>query len=261
MTRTHKEFEMLCALAAVEQLSEMDRRDLKNHCLYCEYCRRRLTEAEAASQEYFLLFAARSKKTAALPSGAHNRFLRRASALGVPLSHASSRNSTNRLVLLPIGVFVIAVVTLFLCRELITSRDIPHDIQANNLSSARQISPAPLDLTTARAPASVSVSIPSKRSHTTERLTLQVSHVRYRTQFQFSTQLNLMNNIATSQEPRIFRLSHPVNWDTLHPIPSKTFALTSLPQLWADDDHSSRDKHIAHFDLPALFPKSNSKTQ
>ena len=258
MTRTHKEFEMLCALAAVEQLSEMDRRDLKNHCLYCEYCRRRLTEAEAVSQEYFLLFAARAGKTTALPSGAHDRFLRRASALGVPLSHDSSRNSTNRIVLLPIGVFVIAVVTLFLCRELITSRDIPHHIQANNLLSTRQISP---DLTTARAPSSVSVNRPSKRRHTTERLTLQVSHVRYRTQFQFSTQLNLMNNIVTSQEPLVFKLSHPVNWDILHPIPSRTFALTSLPQLWADDDHSSRDKHIAHFDLPALFPESNSKTQ
>ncbi|NUQ30379.1 MAG: hypothetical protein HOQ35_17940 [Acidobacteriaceae bacterium] len=80
--------------------------------------------------------------------------------------------------------------------------------------------------------------------------------MRYRTQFQFSTQLNLMNNIETSQEPLVFKLSHPA-----HPIPSKTFALTSLPRLWADDDRSSRDKHIAHFDLPALFPKSNSKTQ
>lgn len=261
MTRTHTEFEMLCALAAVEQVSEMDRRDLKNHCLYCESCRRRLTEAEAVSQEYFLLFAARAEKTTALPTGAHDRFLRRAAAFGIPLSHASLRNAANRLVLLPIGVFVIAVVTLFLCRALITSRDIPHDIQANILSSASQISPAPLDLTAARAPASAPVSIPSKRKRTTEGPALQISHMRYRTQFQFSTQLNLMNNIATSQEPLVFKLSHPVNWDTLHPIPSETFALTSLPQLWADDDHSSHDKHIAHFDLPALFPKSNGKTQ
>ncbi|QEE27646.1 hypothetical protein FTW19_06330 [Terriglobus albidus] len=262
MTGTHKEFEKLCALAAVEQLSEMDRRDLKNHCLYCEGCRRCLIEAEAVSQEYFFLFAARSEKTATLPSGAHDRFLRRASALGIPLSHASSRNLTNRLVLLPIGAFAIAVVTLFLCRALITSRDIPHDMQANNLSSTRQISQAPLDLTRARTPASVVASSPSKRRHTTERLTLQVSHVRYRTQFQFSPQLNLMDGITTSKEPLVFKLSHPANWDTLHPITIKTFALTSLPQLWADDDpSSSRDKHIAHFDLPALFPKSNGKTQ
>ena len=257
MTRTHKEFERLCALAAVEQLSEIDRRDLKNHCLYCECCRRRLTETEAVSREYFFLLTARSEKIAALPSGAHDRFLRRASALGIPLSHASSRNTTSRLVLLPIGVFVVAVVALFLGKAFSPSRDRPHDIQAN----ARNISAAPLHLATARTVASVSVSIPGKRRRTPERLFLQVSHVRYRTQFQFSPQLNLMNNIATSQEPPVFKLSHPVNWDTLRPSPGKTFALTSLPQLWPEDDPASRAKHIAHFDLPALFPKSNGKTQ
>lgn len=260
MTGTHKEFEMLCALAAVEQLSEMDRRDLKNHCLYCECCRRRLIEAEAVSQEYFLFFAGRFEKTATLPSGAHDRFLRRALALGISLSPASSRNPTNRLVQLPIGVFVVVVVALFLGKAHITFRELSHEVQRNTLPSTRQIPPAPL-FTTARAPASVSVSITCKRRHTTEKLTLQVNHVRYRTQFQFSPQLHLMNDIATSKEPLVFKLSHPVNWDTSQPITNKTFALSSLPQLWADDDSSTRDKRIAHFDFPALFPKNNGRTQ
>ena len=257
MTRAHKKFEMLCALAAVERLSEKDLQDLTNHCLCCECCRRRLAEAEAVSQEYFLLFADHSKKNTALPSGARDKFLQRASVLGIPLS---SGNSTNRLVQLPIGVFVVAVIALFLCKTLITSHDRPHDTPSNGLSSARTLPPPPLNLTNAGAPVAVSVRIPGKHRHTTERFALQVSHERYRTQFQFSPQLSLTRDIAISKEPLAFKLSLPVNWDTFRPIPGKTFALTSLPQLWPEDDPASRDKHIAHFDLPALFSK-NSKTQ
>lgn len=261
MMRTHKEFEMLCALAAVDQLSEKDLQELTNHCFGCECCRRRLAEMEAVSQEYFLLFAARREKTAALPPGAHDRFLRHASALGIPLSQVSPGKSTNRLMRLPIGAFVVAVIALFLCRTLTASHDLPRDIKSNVLSDARNISPALLHHATVTAPASISIRIPSRRRHATERLTLQVSHVRYRTQFQFAPQLNLTDDIAASKEPRVFKLSHSVNWETLRPIPGKTFALTSLPQLWPEDDPASRNKHIAHFDLPALFPKSNSKTQ
>jgi hypothetical protein len=162
---------------------------------------------------------------------------------------------------LPIGVFVVAVIALFLCRSLTTSHDLPRGIKPNHLSNARNISPAPLYHAAVDAPASISRRIPSKRRHATGRLALQVSYLRYRTQFQFSPQLNLSHDIATSKEPLVFKRSHPVDWDTLRPIPGKTFALTSLPQLWPEDAPSSRNKHIAHFDLPALFPKSSSKTQ
>lgn len=261
MRRPHAEFEMLCALAAVERFSEKDLEDLNNHCLHCEHCRRCLAEGEAVSQEYFFHFVSHSERTAALPSGAQDRFLRRASALGIPLSRASSGNSINRLVQLPIGVSVVAVIALFLCRILTTSHDLPRDIKPNGLSNTRNISPALLHHATVGAPASIAIRIPTKRRHATKKLVLQISHVRYRTQFQFSPQLNLTHDIATTKEPLVFKLSRPVDWDTLRPIPGKTFALTSLPQLWPEDHPASRNKHIAHFDLPALFPKSSSKTQ
>jgi len=258
MTRAHKEFEMLCALAAVDRLSEKDLQELTDHCFGCERCRRRLAEVEAVSQEYFLLLAERWEQTASLPSGAHDRFLWRASTFGI---QPASRNAGNGLMQLPVGVFVVAVIALFLCRIPITSHDPARDIKSNGLSNAGNTSSALPHHAPIGAPVPISVRIPSKRRHATERLPLQVSHVRYRTQFQLSPQLDLTHEIATSKEPLVFKLSHPVDWGTLRPIPGKAFALTSLPQLWPEDDLASRNKHIAHFDLPALFPKSNSKTQ
>ena len=50
MTRAHKKFEMLCALAAIERLSEKDLQELTDHRLSCKGCQRRLIETEAVSQ-------------------------------------------------------------------------------------------------------------------------------------------------------------------------------------------------------------------
>lgn len=82
MTRPHEEFEMLAALAAVNQLSDGEYPALEEHLESCASCRLHLAQMQAASHTWFSHHNTRQKKYG-LPAEVSERFSRRLSSLGI----------------------------------------------------------------------------------------------------------------------------------------------------------------------------------
>lgn len=108
MSRVHMEYEMLCAFAAVGQLSEAELNDLSEHVESCSSCHRRLAEMETASYTYFLRHAGKAKGVDT-PAGFQQRFEERAGSMGIPLRDITAALPGTRFISLALSVVLLTV--------------------------------------------------------------------------------------------------------------------------------------------------------
>jgi hypothetical protein len=81
----HKQFETMCALAAVGQLTASDLVRLRQHVEACADCQRRLSEFAQVSAQALILFGEKYSNRPGPPAGMTARFVSRARAEGIPL--------------------------------------------------------------------------------------------------------------------------------------------------------------------------------
>jgi hypothetical protein len=81
----HKQFEIMCALAAVGQINPSDLAELKQHSEDCIDCKRRLSEFAQVSAQALMLFGEKCSYKHRPPEGMTGRFVVRARAEGIPL--------------------------------------------------------------------------------------------------------------------------------------------------------------------------------
>ena len=84
MSRAHAEYEWLCGLDAVEQLSAEEANDLRDHTESCPSCHQRSIDMKMASYAYFTHHASNAER-ASLPAGMQERFEERAIRAGIPV--------------------------------------------------------------------------------------------------------------------------------------------------------------------------------
>jgi hypothetical protein len=96
----HKQFEIMCALAAVGQLHPSDLAELRRHVKDCADCRRRLSEFAQVSAQALIEFGEKRRDNHRLPAGMTARFVARAGAEGIPL-HKSAHSLPRQL--FPLG--------------------------------------------------------------------------------------------------------------------------------------------------------------
>ena len=96
MNRTHEEFEMLTAFAAINQLSDHESYALNEHLQSCASCQLQLAQMKAASFAYFSHHSARSSNRA-LPAAVSDRFSRKLTNLGISPSSLSIANPVRSL--------------------------------------------------------------------------------------------------------------------------------------------------------------------
>jgi hypothetical protein len=92
----HKHFEIMCAVAAVGQLSPSDLAELRRHVKDCADCRGRLSEFAQVSAQALLEFGEKRRHNHRLPAGMTARFVARARAEGIPL-HKSAHSLPREL--------------------------------------------------------------------------------------------------------------------------------------------------------------------
>lgn len=97
----HKQFEIMCALAAVGQLSPSDLAGLSQHVEACAECQRRLSEFAQVSAQALMLFGEKFGNSHRPPAGMTARFVTRARAEGIPLQ--TSADSQPREFLYSLG--------------------------------------------------------------------------------------------------------------------------------------------------------------
>jgi hypothetical protein len=85
----HRQFEIMCALAAVGQLSSSDLAGLSQHVEACADCQRRLSEFARVSAQALLLFGEKHSNSRRPPVGMTARFVTRARAEGIPLEKSA----------------------------------------------------------------------------------------------------------------------------------------------------------------------------
>ena len=85
----HKQFEIMCALAAVGQLSSSDLTGLSQHVEACADCQRRLSEFAQVSAQALLLFGEKYSNSPRPPVGMTARFVTLARAEGIPLQKSA----------------------------------------------------------------------------------------------------------------------------------------------------------------------------
>lgn len=85
----HKQFEIMCALAAVGQLNPSDLAGLRRHAEQCADCQRRLSDFAQVSAQALMLFGERSSSDCKLPTGMTARFVARAREEGIPLQKSA----------------------------------------------------------------------------------------------------------------------------------------------------------------------------
>jgi hypothetical protein len=88
MTANHRYFEILCALAASDELAGSELAELNEHSLACVSCKNRLNEM-ARINAYLLLSHAFTLRKGRMPQGMQERFIARAIKEGVPLKSPS----------------------------------------------------------------------------------------------------------------------------------------------------------------------------
>jgi hypothetical protein len=81
----HKQFEIMCALAAVGQINPSDLAELKQHSEDCIDCKRRLSEFAQVSAQGLMLFGEKCSYKRRPPEGMTGRFVVRARVEGIPL--------------------------------------------------------------------------------------------------------------------------------------------------------------------------------
>ena len=108
MSRVHLEYEMLCAFAALGQLSEAERNDLREHVESCSSCQRSLAEMEVASCAYFLCHAGKARG-GDTPPGMQRRFEERGGSMGIPLRNITSALPGTRFISLALSVLLLTV--------------------------------------------------------------------------------------------------------------------------------------------------------
>jgi hypothetical protein len=84
MSDRHKHFERLCALAASNELSEIEYKELALHQSACPRCRERMAEYRGIVNH--LLLTQRTVDRSRIPAGMEERFRLRATGEGIPVS-------------------------------------------------------------------------------------------------------------------------------------------------------------------------------
>ncbi len=108
MNRAHVEYQMLCAFAAVGELSEEEANDLSEHTESCLSCHRRLAEMETASWAYFLRHAGAAKGVNT-PAGMQQRFEKRVLSVGFPMRDTTPALLGTRLISVALSVVLLTV--------------------------------------------------------------------------------------------------------------------------------------------------------
>lgn len=92
----HTQFEILCALAVVDQLGDADLRELKKHLELCVDCQTRISDFAQISSQALPLSGQRSTDVR-FPKSMTARFVDRARAQGIPLSQTRKMMPNNPL--------------------------------------------------------------------------------------------------------------------------------------------------------------------
>lgn len=108
MTRPHQEFEILTALAAMNQLSDHEYATLNEHLQSCGSCRLQVAQMKAANFAWFVHHQTRSRHND-LPAEVSERFFRRLASLGLSPNSARMMDPVRSL-----RVVVIVVVLAIL---------------------------------------------------------------------------------------------------------------------------------------------------
>jgi|ERR1700722_494469 len=85
----HKQFEIMCALAAAGQINPSDLAGLRQHIEDCADCQRRLSEFAQVSAQALMLFGEKCGYKHRPPGGMTARFVVRARAEGIPLQKSA----------------------------------------------------------------------------------------------------------------------------------------------------------------------------
>jgi len=96
MTDDHGSFEVLCALAASGQLTQTEAEELREHARNCDPCSSRIAQLNLVRAQ-LLIAHTWKEQCARAPQGMKQRFVTRAVREGVPLSHRTSRRTSDRI--------------------------------------------------------------------------------------------------------------------------------------------------------------------
>lgn len=155
MTANHRYFEILCALAASDELAASELAELNEHSLACFSCKKRLNEL-ARIKGYLLLSHAFTLRKGRMPQGMQERFIVRAIKEGVPLKSPSS--ATVGALGLASALFAILLATAGVVKTGPFSRDA---VDTSHFDAAQLSKPAPL--ATQTAPESAMTRVQTRR--------------------------------------------------------------------------------------------------
>ena len=124
MTVNHNHFELLCALAASDELTEPELVELNEHSLECVSCRNRIQEMTGINA-CLVLSHAFNHRNGRLPEGMQERFIARAIKEGVPLNSPSTAGLGN--LGLASALFIVLLVTAAAIRTGPFSRPVCRD--------------------------------------------------------------------------------------------------------------------------------------
>lgn len=259
MNRAHAEYQMLCAFAAVGELSEDEANDLSEHAGSCLSCGRRLSEMETTSRAYFLRHAgaARGVNT---PAGMQRRFEERAAAsVGVPMRDTTPALLGTRLVSLAFSV-VLLIFSAQVGRKVLYPRipggalDHPEttSIKRSEMATAApgQVTGGPL----LQRP--VESGFKKARNISRPRGTNPYAHPQRRTGEGHSYPVLYKTALLQQREPNAFagastvftpEFSGGYLTSGFHLPARRSFELTSAPRFLVVGDHSSPDNHAFRY--------------
>jgi hypothetical protein len=254
MTCNHNYFELLCALAASDELTGPKLVELREHSLECVACRDRIEEM-TKTHACLLLSHAFNHPKGRLPEGMRERFIARAIKEGVPLTSPSTAGLGNLGV--ASALFIILLVTAAAIRTGPFSRpvlDAGHFDAAQYTKSVRATNPTPPDFTMNLLPRSRDRSRARSRSVQVQwRLdpsrALQV-HPETSQNHYFAAALSTPQYLLAAIPPEVGRVS---SW----PYMPSRFRLTVPPivvrdselRLLADSEHGTANPMI----IPSEF--------
>ena len=135
MTANHNHFELLCALAASDQLTEPELVELNQHSRECVSCRNRIQEMTRINA-CLVMSHAFNHRNRRLPKGMRERFIARAIKEGVPLNSPSTVGLGN--LGLASALFIVLLLTAAAIRTGPFSRPA---VDTNHFDAARLANP------------------------------------------------------------------------------------------------------------------------
>ena len=253
MSRVHLEYEMLCAFAALGELSDAELSDLTAHVEACSSCRQRLAEMEAASYTYFVRHAAKATGAGILP-GMQQRFEERAASMGIPVREEGAALPGNRLISLALSVVLLSVAAQVgwkVLSPLFRDRTAVH-LETSSFASLDRGSSTP-SLNVSEAPlqkASLAGLIEGRKVRSLRRLSSSTSPLRNTRKAQsYSPPLRLLDSEA-------FAADHPLRtpvvvrdylWLGISFPGKRTFELTPASRFLADGEYSIPAKHAFRY--------------